>query len=64
MWMKLKMKSLGLRRPFHHYCDDDTAKAVITRELQTSHKLYGYRSMYVETYASQVQIKLCTFMTC
>ena len=48
MWMKLKMKSLGLRRPFHHYCDDDTAKAVITRELlQTSHKLYAWLSIYV-----------------
>lgn len=46
IWLKLRIKSLRLRRHGVQYADDDTVKVVIAKELRTSQQLLGYRSMW------------------
>ena len=45
IWLKLRIKSLGLKR-HSAYTDESTVKAVIAREIRTSHQLRGYRAMW------------------
>ena len=43
--LKLRLKSLGLKRR-SAYTDESTVKAVIAREIKTSHQLRGYCAMW------------------
>ena len=68
IWLKLRMKNLGLRRrgAGASYADDDTVKAIIIKKLRTSNQLYGYRAMWrhicqkykikVKRYVNQISI--------
>ena len=45
IWLKLRIKSLGLKKR-NAYVGDSTVKVVIAKELGTSHQLCGYHAMW------------------
>ncbi|XP_019857926.1 PREDICTED: uncharacterized protein LOC109586196 [Amphimedon queenslandica] len=45
IWLKLRLKYLGLKRR-GGYASDDTVRSAIARELRSSPQLFGYRAMW------------------
>ena len=45
-WLKMKVKTLKLRRRGAAESDLSTIRLILSRELKCSHQLKGYRSMW------------------